>query len=132
MEVGRQVYGKTKNLMWGKDHRRTSRPWGYFTTYMSNQKFTVKDIVVRPGQGLSLQTHKNRDECWAWIDGPTPRITIGDYTFYMEAGREYAIPRGTKHRIENVSGEPTTVLEVSYGKFDEDDITRLEDYYGRA
>lgn len=118
--------------MWGRDFRRTERPWGHFKTYMSNRKFTVKDIVVKPGQSLSLQSHRHRDEFWAWIDGPAPRITIGNTSFYMEAGREYAIPRGTKHRIENPhSSGSLTILEVAHGRFDENDIIRYEDKYGR-
>lgn len=119
-------------MWWGYgDTRKTERPWGHFTTYMSNQKFTVKDIVVKPGHALSLQYHKNRTEFWAWVDGPAPRITIGDLSFYMERGREYVIPANTKHRIENFDAAPATVLEVAYGKFDEEDIVRLEDRYGR-
>lgn len=116
-----------------RDLRRTERPWGHFTTYMSNQKFTVKDLRIKPGQATSLQTHRNRTEFWAWVDGPAPRITIGAYTFYMEAGKEYRIPPGTKHRIENCDTYGVaTVLEVSYGKFDEGDIVRISDNYGRV
>lgn len=118
--------------MFGWANRTTKRPWGGFTTYISNHKFTVKDIVVKPGEALSLQYHRNRTEFWAWIDGPSPRITIGDTVFYMEAGREYCIPKGIKHRIENLDAHnPTTILEVAYGRFDENDIVRLEDRYGR-
>jgi len=119
--------------MFGPNPRITQRPWGHFKTYMSNRKFTVKDITVKPGQGLSLQYHRHRTEFWAWIDGPAPRITIGDSTFYMEAGNEYVIEPGVKHRIENLnSQDSTTILEVAYGRFDEDDIVRLKDYYGRV
>src|SRR5690348_4954669 len=118
--------------MWGIPGRLTKRPWGHFITYISNHKFTVKDIVVNPGQPLSLQTHRRRDEFWAWVDGTATRITIGEHMFYMEAGMEYTVPRGVKHRIENLSDAPCTVLEGAYGRFDENDIIRYKDNYGRA
>lgn len=44
---------------------------------------------------------------------------------------EFFIPQGTKHRIKT---DKTTVewLELSFGDFDENDIVRLEDSYGRT
>lgn len=113
--------------------RTEHRPWGWFTTLISNRKFTAKYIVVKPQQSLSLQFHRRRSECWVWVDGVLPRITIGDTTFYMQAGKEYHIPRGTKHRIDNPHQVGTlTILEVAHGRFDEDDIVRLDDKYGRV
>ena len=40
------------------------------------------------------------------------------------------IPSGSKHRIQ-ASNSGCTVLEISYGTFDEDDIVRIEDDYNR-
>ena len=36
------------------------------------------------------------------------------------------------HRLYCVGVEPTRILEVSFGVFDEDDIVRLDDAYGRV
>jgi mannose-6-phosphate isomerase len=41
------------------------------------------------------------------------------------------IPRETVHRLSAIAEESVRVLEVSFGEFDEDDIVRLEDVYGR-
>ena len=43
---------------------------------------------------------------------------------------KFFMPRFTKNRIETSDG-PVKILEISFGKFDESDITRLEDEYGR-
>ncbi|QIN84362.1 hypothetical protein GBA63_18235 [Rubrobacter tropicus] len=40
--------------------------------------------------------------------------------------------RGTVHRLSVESEEPARMLEVPLGEFDEEDIVRLEDAYGRA
>ncbi len=43
------------------------------------------------------------------------------------------IPRETKHRISNITDEPVKFIEVQIGdSFDESDIVRLEDDYGRS
>jgi mannose-6-phosphate isomerase len=38
----------------------------------------------------------------------------------------------TTHRLCAVGGKRVRVLEISFGEFDEEDIVRLEDAYGRA
>ena len=40
------------------------------------------------------------------------------------------IPKGAKHRVVNL-GSPSTILEISFGEFDESDIVRIEDIYNR-
>ncbi len=59
------------------------------------------------------------------------KVTIGDTTKEIKEGETVLVPRGTKHRVE---GGPSgiTFLEISEGEFDERDITRFEDKYGRA
>ena len=37
----------------------------------------------------------------------------------------------TTHRL-SAGGGPVRILEVSFGEFDENDIVRLDDVYGRA
>ena len=40
---------------------------------------------------------------------------------------------GTKHRLENTGEEPLVIIEVQFGSYlGEDDITRLEDDFGRS
>ena len=47
-----------------------------------------------------------------------------------EAGEKLFIPRQTVHRLSAGEG-PVRLLEISFGEFDEEDIIRLEDLYGR-
>ena len=48
-----------------------------------------------------------------------------------KAGDEFKIPTGTLHRIEALT-KTAKVLEISFGKFDAKDITRIADDYGRV
>jgi mannose-6-phosphate isomerase len=108
-----------------EDHR----PWGRFRRYTHGEETTVKLITVEAGQSLSLQRHEHRDELWVTLD-PGLRVRIGDEVFDAEVGDEFFIPRGTRHRV--AGGEGTArFLEVAFGRFDESDIERLEDRYGR-
>jgi hypothetical protein len=48
----------------------------------------------------------------------------------VKEGEHIKIGTGVKHRIK--AYEDCIVLEISYGRFDENDITRIEDDYGRV
>jgi mannose-1-phosphate guanylyltransferase/mannose-6-phosphate isomerase len=49
-------------------------------------------------------------------------------------GEEIWLPAGTSHRLrcDADTPHPVRVMEVSLGTFDEADIERLQDDYGRA
>ena len=106
------------------------RPWGEFVEFIRNAPSTVKIITVNTNEAFSLQTHSRRDEFWYVISGEGT-ITVGDAQFAVRSGQDHFIPRGTNHRIQS-GNEPVVILEISLGDFDETDITRLEDKYGRT
>jgi mannose-6-phosphate isomerase-like protein (cupin superfamily) len=108
---------------------REERPWGSFITFAHNTPLTVKLLEVLPRQAFSLQRHHKRDEQWHVISG-VGHITIGETLSEIIPGGDYFIPRETLHRLESTT-EPVIVLEISFGDFDESDITRIEDKYGR-
>lgn len=105
------------------------RPWGGFEQFTQNEDSTVKILTIRAGQQFSLQTHEHRDEFWYIIAGDGV-LTAGDEHTEAHAGMEFWIPRGVQHRA-HASGTDLKILEISFGHFDEDDIVRLADDYGR-
>lgn len=110
---------------------KVDKPWGRFDQYTHNLPCTVKIITVAPGGVLSRQYHHGRDELWVVLD-PGARVELGEDELEPESGEELFIPRGTVHRLSTVGEEPVRVLEISFGEFDEEDIVRLEDVYGRV
>jgi|SRR3989344_6084242 len=104
------------------------RPWGKFEEYAHNEKVTVKIITVKKGGILSLQSHKHRKELWVALDLGLTAV-IGKKK-KLRVGQMMWIPKGAKHRI--MSSRNARFLEISFGKFDENDIRRYEDVYGRA
>ena len=106
------------------------KPWGEFQQYTHNLPSTVKVITVRTGGALSLQYHNKRDELWVVLD-PGAQVEVGDQLLKPEPEETVFIPRRTPHRLSAIGEEPVRILEISLGEFDENDIVRLEDIYGR-
>lgn len=105
------------------------RPWGNFRRFAHNQECTVKILTVEAGESLSLQSHKLRDELWIVLDEGL-RVQVDDAIFEPKPRDEIVIMRGQKHRLSS-AGPKGRVLEVAFGHFDEDDIERSDDVYGR-
>jgi mannose-6-phosphate isomerase len=106
------------------------RPWGGFRQFAHNALCTVKILTVADRQQLSLQSHRHRDELWVVLD-PGLVVEIDGREHRAEPGDEFVIPRGARHRLGSAGGTGR-VLEISFGEFDEDDIERYEDVYGRS
>lgn len=115
------------------DHEIYNRPWGYYKTVFLSDYSRAKIIQVNPGEELSLQEHKKREEHWIIVKG-MGEMTIGESVNSVYAGSYVYIPKGCKHRIKNVSGDtPLMISEVQLGSyFGEDDIIRYSDKYGRV
>ncbi len=107
------------------------RPWGSFDQYTHNQKSTVKIITVQAGQSTSLQYHHHRAEYWVVVSGKGS-LHIGDSVYDSEVGKMYEVPLGANHRISGSPESSLTIMEISLGDFDENDIVRVEDKYGRV
>ena len=91
---------------------------------------TVKIITVNPGESLSLQYHNKREEFWRILSGKG-KCVIGEETIEIAKGDEFFIPKKTKHRM-TAEKESVEWMEISFGKFEEEDIVRLEDKYKRV
>jgi len=106
------------------------RPWGLFRRFTDNEISTVKIIKIKPNEELSLQSHKKRGEFWRVISGGGI-FEIGEKKYIVETGVEQYVPVETKHKM-TAGMDGMEVLEVSFGEFDENDIVRYEDKYGRV
>ncbi len=105
------------------------KPWGYFRRFTLNELSTVKILHVDAGEELSLQDHAHRVEFWRVVRG-SPTIIVGKHEIRAKEGDEFIIPKKMPHRISSRHG-PSEVLEIAIGEFDEKDIERISDKYGR-
>ena len=108
------------------------RPWGWFESLVTGDRFQVKRVVVHPGAALSLQSHHHRSEHWVVVVG-TAKVTIGEEVSLVTENESVYIPLGTRHRLENPGKLPMVLIEVQTGAYvGEDDIIRYEDIYSRG
>ena len=86
----------------------------------------------KPGEKLSLQMHHHRSEHWVVVSG-TARVEVDEEIKVLSENQSIYIPLGSKHRLSNPGKIPLELIEVQSGSYiGEDDIVRLEDFYGRA
>ncbi len=117
--------------MEGLEHyEKEVRPWGNFERFTLNEPCTVKIITVNADQELSLQQHEHRDEEWKILRG-SGTVTVGGTKTPVAPGEEFRVLRGEKHRVSS-GPDGLVFLEIAFGQFDETDIQRFEDDYGRA
>ena len=120
----------TKEVKIEKD---LSRPWGGFVKFIENKPCTVKILQIKKGESLSLQSHKLREEFWYLISGKI-KVTISRNLKsikkkVLKEGQFISVPKNFLHRIKAI--ENSKILEISIGKFKENDEIRYEDKYGR-
>lgn len=109
------------------------RPWGFFKNHESVEGAHLKTLHVHSGARLSLQRHAKRDETWILISGDAQAETGINHQELISTPlvryEPFYVPRGMVHRLSSRQG--AVIVEVSAGKFEESDIERLADDYGR-
>jgi len=108
------------------------RPWGTYEVLDEGATFKVKRIEVLSGKRLSYQKHSQRAEHWVVVEG-IARVTLDGREISLSTGESVDIPIGSAHRVENPGTNNLVFIEVQRGNYlGEDDITRLQDDFGRA
>jgi len=112
--------------------RKVEKPWGYELIYAETEKYAGKILFVSKGHQLSLQCHKVKDET-IYIYRGIAELEVRyaesrSQVMRISAGESHRITPGCVHRLTAL--EECEVLEVSTPELD--DVTRLEDRYGRV
>lgn len=112
-------------------HSKVYRPWGWYQSLEIGERFQVKLIGVSPGAKISLQLHQKRAEHWVVVSGKAT-VTRDEEIVELIENQSTYIPVGVKHRLENQTDDPLTIVEIQSGSYlGEDDIERFDDQYGR-
>ena len=131
--------GKVQSSSWmikdaSRNFARSVRPWGEFYGWDDGAQWKLKTIYIKPGKRLSLQYHHHRKEHWMLVQGDAT-ATIHDgkgiaQKIPMKVGQSMFVDVKAVHRLESKKGG--IVVEIALGKFDEEDIVRVEDDHGRV
>lgn len=104
------------------------RDWGGWVMLEAG----VKVLVCTAGQQLSLQRHRWRHEIWQ-IHSGNPIVTINDRQRTLNPREAAVIKIGDRHRLQ--AGTAKVIWFEFYpwdSYYDENDLERLEDDYGRV
>jgi cytidyltransferase-like protein len=110
---------------------KTLRPWGYYRILQSDdQTVKVKELVVNPGQHLSMQRHRYRQEFWFVSRGCATVYTINKSTDIeirdkLNIFENTWIADNEWHQLANEQETPLHIIEIQYGfNCVEEDIER--------
>jgi len=110
------------------------RVWGKFYNLFTDNKVKLKELIVAPGKGMSLQKHFHRDEIWFISKGECIVNFSSDSPekikeFHLKKHESFSVKKNEWHQIINPFNEECKIIEVQYGEqTDEDDIER-HSYY---
>lgn len=131
---GEDKRGSSSNFLQEWKSPVTARNWGNYRVLYNNGTFAlgtkVKELTVEPGQSLSMQRHRYRNEMWHVVEGKCnvhgsidsgytlPPRTLGPHD-------RIDIPTGQWHKLSNPFSSPCRLIEIQYGnQCDESDIER--------
>jgi mannose-6-phosphate isomerase len=121
------------------DHYIEKRPWGQYEILIQFpvdepgfSDVCVKKMTISPGQRVSYQSHKQRNEHWFFVQGEGA-VIINDKEIPVKVGSHVDIKISDKHRVINTDKHRDLIfIESQTGHYDEEDIERFSDDYGRV
>lgn len=107
------------------------KPWGTSEVLEERKLYKLKEMVVKPGERFSYQSHHQRTEILTVVSGEGI-ITLEDQELDVFPGRSFFIPKEAKHRVQCNGKKPLVLVELQVGNnLSEKDIVRYDDDYGR-
>ena len=110
------------------------RVWGEFFNLFEDNQVKVKELIVEPGKGMSLQRHAKRSEIWLVSQGKC----LVNYSrespdktkeIILDKHHSIHIELGDWHQITNPYDEICKIIEIQYGRETiEEDIERYSYY----
>jgi len=123
---------RSKGCTQAESRSKVYRPWGWYESLLVINNYQIKILNVHPKAKISLQSHKHREEHWVVVEG-IATVELDNKTHTLNVSDSIHIPKGIKHRLENLTDSELVVVETQIGSYlGEDDIIRYEDAYSRV
>jgi cytidyltransferase-like protein len=110
------------------------RIWGKFYVLFKDDIVKVKELILYPNKGISLQRHFARNELWFVSKGSClvkfskddPKVLSKSQ---LSASETYLVKKGTWHQVINPYDTPCHIIEIQFGEQTiESDIERYSYY----
>jgi mannose-1-phosphate guanylyltransferase/mannose-6-phosphate isomerase len=99
---------------------RVHRPWGWYQTIGSGQKYRVRRVVIYPNRSVSLLELQRWAKNWVVVDG-TAKLVVGDAAHFILTNEHVEIPLGAACLLENTGSSAVELVEVQSRTVEEDD-----------
>ena len=115
--------------------RTEERVWGKFADLYTTTGCKVKELVIKPGAGISFQRHFKRSEIWYVRSGEgfvKYSISNPNKTDTIKLFKDdiFVVQKEMWHQLYNEGQTDLVIIEIQYGaETNEEDIERLY-YYG--
>lgn len=106
------------------------RIWGKFYNLFEADGVKVKELIIHPGKGMSLQKHFKRSEIWFVSEGKcvvnySKNLPEKVSEILLKKDHTLKIELGDWHQITNPFETDCRIIEIQYGEeTNEDDIER--------
>tara|TARA_B100000575_G_scaffold269335_1_gene248902 strand:- start:947 stop:1732 length:786 start_codon:yes stop_codon:yes gene_type:complete len=112
------------------------RIWGSFSTLYQDKDIKFKELVIKPGKGISFQRHFKRDEIWFLSNGKcnvkyAQKNPKDSKIIILNKFDTFCVKRSEWHQIFNPYEKECKIFEIQYGEqTNEGDIERLSYFEG--
>ena len=104
---------------------KTQRPWGHYRVIHEVAGTKVKELTVDPGQKLSMQRHKNRNEFWLVTEGQATVHRADQESVRLNKHQNTFIGCDEWHQLCNDTDQTLKLVEIQFGiECSEADIER--------
>ena len=106
------------------------RVWGKFFNLFETDGIKVKELIIFPGKGMSLQRHFKRSEIWFVSEGKcvvnySKNLPEEVSEILLNKDQTLKVELGDWHQITNPFEQECRIIEIQYGEeTDENDIER--------
>jgi len=112
------------------------RTWGHYSVLWEDDSVKVKELVIKPNSGISMQRHRKRSEQW-FISKGTAKVKMGlptnpEYrqTIELKEAQFFQVRVGSWHQLYNESSTDVHVIEIQYGEDTREDDIERHSFYG--
>lgn len=126
--VGGGKTGSSSQLLSEWTTETVERPWGHWSVLKNyGPGVKLKELVVKPGQSLSMQRHAQRNEEWFCVSGEG-EVRLGfpqQSVAYLKPRVTFGIHQEEWHQLVNTGDQDLVIIEIQHGELcAEEDIER--------
>lgn len=104
----------------------THGTWGRRIRIFQDDHTLTTVLYLEPNKRCSWHYHNTRTDQFFVISGKMGVKTDKKYTTILTEGQSFTVEPGVKHEFQTYDKE-AVVIEISYTKYDDSDIHRIED-----